>query len=164
MIITKGKISDINDIFVIIDQAKEFLKEQNINQWQDNYPNINTITEDIELDRLYVVKENDLVVGLFVVVEYEPTYDVIYDGSWYDDSPYIAVHRIAVLNDYKGKGVANCIFNYLKQKYNHIRVDTHRNNINMQRCLIKNNFKYCGIIYLNKNSESDKERLAYEYF
>ena len=73
-------------------------------------------------------------------------------------------HRIAVLNDYKGKGVANCIFNYLKHKYNHIRVDTHRNNLNMQRCLIKNNFKYCGIIYLNKNSESDKERLAYEYF
>ncbi len=87
MIITKGKISDINDIFVIIDQAKEFLKEQNINQWQDNYPNINTITEDIELDRLYVVKENDLVVGIFVVLEYEPTYDVIYDGSWHDDSP-----------------------------------------------------------------------------
>lgn len=39
-----------------------------------------------------------------------------------------------------------------------IRVDTHRDNISMQKMLLKNGFKYCGIIYLKDGSE----RLAYD--
>ena len=39
-----------------------------------------------------------------------------------------------------------------------IRVDTHRDNLPMQRMLQKNGFIYCGIIYL----ADGKERFAFE--
>ena len=39
-----------------------------------------------------------------------------------------------------------------------IKVDTHKDNISMQKLLRKNDFKYCGIIYL----EDGSERIAFE--
>lgn len=163
MIITKAKINDIKDIMIIINEAKKYLNDQHINQWQDGYPNEDVFLDDIFNDRLYVVKKNNNIIGVFALINYEPTYDIIYEGNWLNNDKYVAVHRIAVLNKYKGKGIAKYIFDYLKKKYKHLRVDTHELNKNMQRCLLKNNFKYCGIIYLNK-TESDNKRLAYEYF
>ncbi|MBR2577641.1 MAG: hypothetical protein IKE38_01800, partial [Erysipelotrichaceae bacterium] len=94
---------------------------------------------------------------------YEETYDVIHEGSWIADVPYVAVHRIAVDNEYKGKGVAEMIFEELKKEYDDIRVDTHEDNLNMRKCLANNGFEYRGIIYLSRSSESDNKRLAYEY-
>ena len=33
-------------------------------------------------------------------------------------------------------------------RVNNIKIDTHKDNISMQKLLEKNGFKYCGIIYL----------------
>ena len=163
MIITKAQKDDVQDIMVIVDEAKTYLKSQNVNQWQDGYPNKESFYGDIKNDCLYVVKDENKVIGVFALVTYEPTYNTIYEGKWLSDKEYVAVHRIAIEDKYKGKGVAKFIFDELKKKYKHLRVDTHRHNRNMNRCLIKNGFEYCGIIYLARNSESDTERFAYEY-
>jgi len=163
MIITKAKREDIETILVIINEAKEWLRSQNVNQWQDGYPNIDSFLNDIDNDRLFVVKDNDRVIACFVIVNYEKTYDKIYEGSWSSDTPYIAVHRIAIKNEYKGKGVARFIFDELKKTNNHIRVDTHEDNLNMQKCLLNNGFEYRGIIYIERGQESDPKRLGYEY-
>lgn len=44
------------------------------------------------------------------------------------------------------------------RKIKSIKVDTHRDNLSMQALLKKNNFKYCGIIFL----EDGAERIAFE--
>ena len=163
MIITKANKNDLDAIMTIVNEAKAYLKSTDTNQWQDGYPNEDSFINDINEDRLYVCKDSDLVVGVFAKVTYEPTYDKIYEGSWNSDTDYVAIHRIAVRQEYKGKGVAKFIFDELKKTHVHIRVDTHTDNKNMNRCLIKNGFKYCGIIYLERNAESDNKRLAYEY-
>ena len=41
---------------------------------------------------------------------------------------------------------------------NSIRIDTHEDNLPMQNLLKKNNYEYCGIIYLEDRSK----RLAFE--
>jgi len=51
------------------------------------------------------------------------------------------------------------MFDEIKEKYDHIRVDTHDGNISMNKCLLKNKFKYCGVIHLKDGSP----RNAYEY-
>ena len=163
MIIAKAVSLDVDRIMEIVNDAKTYLKSQGVNQWQDGYPNAESFNEDIRNDRLYVVRDNDLVVGVFALVTYEPTYDVVYDGSWSSDGDYVAVHRIAVASDRKGKGVARFIFDELKKEYPCIRVDTHRQNASMNKCLLNNGFKCCGIIHLARDSESDIIRLAYEY-
>lgn len=40
--------NDLEQIMPIIDEAKKFLKEEGNPQWQSGYPNVETITADIE--------------------------------------------------------------------------------------------------------------------
>ena len=51
------------------------------------------------------------------------------------------------------------MFSYLKENYNHLRVDTHALNKAMNNCLLKNDFKYVGIVYM----EDKTLRNAYEW-
>ena len=161
MIITKANVLDLDSIMEIIDQAKAYLKSQNIDQWQDAYPNKDVLVNDITHDSLYVVKEDNLIIGVFCVGNYEPTYDVIYKGEWSTNKDYVVVHRFAVRNEYKGKGVAKYIFDYLKKGHDYIRVDTHPDNKSMIKCLYNNDFTYRGEIFLNRSGFN--LRNAYDY-
>ena len=48
MILRKTKTTDIPRVMEIINQAKQYFKENDIDQWQDGYPNNMTIQEDIK--------------------------------------------------------------------------------------------------------------------
>ena len=105
----------------------------------------------------YVVEENGSIVATFMFsLEGEPTYAKIYEGEWLNDAPYGVIHRIAVAE--QGRGIIGfCIDECFKHCQN-LRIDTHRDNIPMQKALLKRGFQYCGIIYL----EDGDERLAYQ--
>ena len=52
---------------------------------------------------------------------------------------------------------AECI-RFAYERCGNLRIDTHEKNIPMQRCLAKNGFARCGIIYL----EDGDPRIAYQ--
>lgn len=153
MIITKASKLDLPKIMEIVEKGRKQIKTYGIDQWQNGYPNQESFSKDIELDRLYVLKDEN-VEGVFAIINHDYSYDEI-DGKWLDDSDYIAIHRVAV----NQKGLGTYLFEELKKIYPHIRVDTHEGNMSMIHCLLKNKFKYCGVIYL-KNGDP---RNAYEY-
>lgn len=154
--IKQATINDIDVIMPMIEEGRKHIQTYNIPQWINGYPSREIIIEDINNNRGYLFIENNEIVGYFVIIEYDPCYDVI-DGKWINDSPYIAVHR--TVTKYFNSGLGSKMFDEIKKKYNHIRVDTHEGNISMNKCLLKNNFKYCGVIHLKDNSP----RNAYEY-
>ncbi|NLY68095.1 MAG: GNAT family N-acetyltransferase [Tissierellia bacterium] len=160
----KAKESDIDSIMNIIKQAQDYFKEAGIDQWQNNYPNIETIKNDIEKGYGYVLVNDGEVVGTVAVsFDGERTYENIYEGNWISNLDYAVVHRLAIDNRYKGQGLASVIMKSieemcLKRNVHSIRIDTHQDNKSMQRLIEKNGFKYCGIIYLADTSK----RLAYE--
>ncbi len=160
MIITKACLNDIDNILKIANQAIAYFKNAHINQWQDGYPNKEVFLNDINNNSLYVVKEEEKVAAIFALYGHEDSYNTIYDGAWHSDNNYAVIHRIALADEYKGKGVAKLIIDFVKEKYSYIRIDTHKDNVSMQRCLHKNGFKYCGIIHLSRDGE---ERLAFDY-
>ena len=95
--------------------------------------------------------------GVFCYFEgTDPTYTKIYDGKWIDENHVGVIHRVAVA--LHRKGVASFCYDYCFNISKNVRIDTHRDNIPMQRSLIKNGFKYCGIIHLLNGDE----RLAYQ--
>ena len=67
MNITKANIDDLASIMEIVIEAKAYLKSQNIDQWQDGYPNEEGLLKDIQNDSLYIVKEDNLIIGVFCV-------------------------------------------------------------------------------------------------
>ena len=87
----------------------------------------------------------------------EPTYQYIENGSWLNDDDYITLHRIA--SDGKGHGIFQSAMDYCKSICDNIRIDTHSNNVIMQKQIEKNGFKKCGTIYVRDGSP----RIAYQW-
>lgn len=154
---------NLKDILNIINQAKLYMKKNGINQWNEDYPKIESLENDVLNKNNYVVKEGDKIIGTFVLVfGNEKNYQKI-EGSWKTDTPYGTLHRVAVDDSFKGKGVASFILNFAETMAREknifsLRIDTHRDNTSMRRFIEKSNFDFCGIIYV----EDGSSRIAFE--
>jgi ribosomal protein S18 acetylase RimI-like enzyme len=160
----KAVEADVNNIMKILNKAQAYFKQQNINQWQDNYPNFETVINDINNENGYVLVEDNNVIGTVVFTfGGEKNYEVIYNGKWINNDKYAVIHRMAVDSNYKGMGLASIIIRNIEEicldnEICSIRIDTHIENTSMRKMLLKNGFEYCGIIYL----EDQSKRVAYE--
>jgi GNAT superfamily N-acetyltransferase len=160
----RAEEADVCSIMKIIEQAQVYLREQGIDQWQNNYPNKETICKDIDNKISYVLLKDNVIIGTVALIfDGEKTYDIIYDGKWLSNQEFAVIHRIAVDSDYKGLGLATIILNNIEQlclekNIYSIKVDTHYDNKSMQQLLTKNNFQFCGTIYL----EDKNKRMAFE--
>ena len=148
----------------IIDQAKAYLKEQGIDQWQTGYPNMEAILGDIEKQRGYFFLEDETIFG-YACIDYEgePAYKEL-KGHWLSpvDAPYVVVHRMAFSEESRGKGLADVAFRLVAEQakakgIENFRVDTDEANKIMQSVLKKNGFTYCGVIWFDNS-----EKIAFE--
>lgn len=164
MIFRQSVESDIPGIMDIIHQAQAYFKEQGIDQWQNGYPNREVILNDIKNHYGYVLLNDDRIVGtVSVSFDGEKTYESIYHGNWISHQEYAVIHRLAVDSNFKGTGLSSIMLKHIEemclQKGVHsIKLDTHKDNHSMQKLVKKNGFQYCGIIYLQDQSE----RIAFE--
>ena len=130
----------------------------NPHQWGEGFPPRDALAADIAAGRSYVCEEDGAIAAAFVFTTAgEPTYRVIRAGAWLDDTPYGVVHRLAAAERGCGAG-AFCLAWCLAQCGN-VRIDTHRDNLPMQRLLARLGYTYCGIIDLENGRG---ERLAYQ--
>lgn len=164
MILRKTSEKDINSVMKIINEAKYILKRNNIDQWQNGYPNEEVILRDIEKNESYVLVYDEEIIGTTALsFNGEKTYDNIYEGKWISNGPYAVIHRIAVS---KVEGIKNIGTEILKKAeeiclsmgIKNIKIDTHEDNKAMQGLLKKNDYNYCGVIYLFDGSK----RIAFE--
>ncbi len=153
-----AKEEDLPRIMEIYDIAKAYMRANgNPNQWNGAYPDPETLRTDIEKQRLYVYKKDGRIHGVFMLLlEEEPTYAYIEDGSWREERPYGTIHRLAGGGEVRGL-FAKCVA-FCESKVKYLRADTHFDNHTMQHLLEKNGFERRGIIYL-KNGDP---RIAYQ--
>lgn len=159
MTIRNATLDDIPRMREIFAIARRFMAATgNPNQWADTYPSLEQLQDDINSGDSYVCIEADKVVATFVLRGGDdPTYDVIYQGSWKNDNPYATIHRIASSGEVKG--IFTHAMKFALLHYSTIRIDTHRDNKVMQKAILKAGFIYCGIIHCWNGDE----RLAYQY-
>ena len=160
--IKKAETADIERIWQIILQAKEQMRRMNSRQWQDGYPAVETIAADIESESGYVLCEGREVIAYAAVIfDGEPAYNDI-RGKWLTNQPYVVVHRLAVADEMKNRGVATFFMQQIEEmskqnNFHSFRVDTNFDNLYMQKILFALDFTYCGEIFYDKNP-----RRAYE--
>lgn len=157
MQIRKTTTKDIPEVLNIIAEAKAYFKAQGIDQWQGPYPLQIDVEEDIEKGIGYVAEEEGIVGICSISFEADPNYTIIEQGQWLNEEPYGVIHRIAILPEKKGQGIAQAFFQYAEDQaiekgiYN-LRVDTHADNLVMQTAITKFGFTYCGIVYVEDGS------------
>lgn len=164
MQIRKAIPADADSIMHIFRQAQARLHTQGVNQWQNGYPNPEIVDRDIASGNSLVCVTKSLICAAFVLsFDYEDTYDNIFEGQWLSTGQYGVIHRMAIGDAYKGQGIGTEMISHAEQiclsrGTRSIKVDTHRDNIPMQNLLGRNQFRQCGIIYL----EDGQERMAFE--
>ena len=158
MLIRNTCLADLDEVMKIYEMARVFMRENgNKEQWGGIYPSRELIESDIADKHGYVIEDNGEIVGTFFFkIGSDPTYTKIYDGQWINDDKYGVIHRIAV--KYKGRSIISEAINFCLNRVGNLKIDTHRDNLPMQRALSKHGFRYCGVIYL----ESGDERIAYQ--
>ncbi len=150
--VRKANRSDYETVMKIYGIAQDFMiRTGNPNQWRHTHPAGDLIREDIEKGICHVICEDEKVRGVFALCEGEdPTYGYIEDGKWLNEEAYVTIHRIA--SDQQARGILKTAVEYCEQYVPNIRIDTHQENLVMQKALDKLGFVRCGIIYL-KNGE-----------
>ena len=153
--IRKATYEDIPALMEIFRQARGIMRASgNMNQWNDSYPSEEIIRQDIASGVCHVLCEDTapgctdgrIIATMAFIPGPDPTYSVIYDGSWIDDSEYYVIHRIAVREP--GHNAAAKLFEWAFSQTDSIRIDTHKDNIIMHHILGKQGFTHCGRILL----------------
>lgn len=158
MEIKKTEIEDLDVVMTTIDIARQLMRDNgNTTQWTNGYPARELMAESIESGHNFLIYNDNEVVATFdFIIDEDPNYLVIEDGNWLNDDSYGAVHRLA--SNGKAKGVAQFCFEWCFSQFPNIRVDTHEDNIPMQKVLTKLNYEKCGVIYVSDGTP----RLAFQ--
>ena len=152
-------MDDMDRILDIYESARSYMKiKNNPTQWGDEYPEVLMLLEDLSKKQLFVIEEDDKIIGCFVLAGGEDaTYQVIKDGAWRSNEYYGTIHRIA--SDGSVSGILSKCMEYAVQHYDYLRVDTHADNLPMQTAVLREGFVYTGIIFTYDGTE----RKAYDW-
>ena len=146
-----AELKDVSVCYEIIEDGRAFQQEQGFIQWTEKYPNRDTIVEDIQRQKGYVLKSDQDILGYMLIdFDGEPAYDTI-KGAWRSDAPYGVIHRLAFSKKARGKGIAHKAFALIDEmclahNVPYIRIDTGFQNKRMQHILEKNGYVKCGSV------------------
>ena len=157
---------DLDRIVALIVRARAYIASQGIDQWQDGYPEPEIIMGDME-SRIGLVFESDGQICAYMALmdTAEPVYDEL-DGRWLSNGPYATIHRMAIDDGFRGKGVSSAMLalaeEYAQQRrLVSVRADTHTGNRAMRGLLGKSGYVYCGEVRYDVTA-GDPIRVAYE--
>ena len=180
-------MDEIPVIWEIILQAKAQMYREGKHQWDENYPTVPILENDVRRGWGYVLvpekstpvqnvydeaapffndhtgtdngtSRQDIIAYGAVVFDGEPAYSGLQDGKWLSEQPYVVLHRLAVADRWKRQGMA---VRYMQAvcdlALSRGICDTNYDNFYMQRVFSRLGFTYCGRIRYDAG-----ERMAYE--
>lgn len=164
MQLRKANLSEIPVIWKILQQAIEQRRIDGSQQWQDGYPNPETISNDIHNGYGFVLIDNETIIAYAAIIfEPEPAYEEIV-GKWLTDDEYVVIHRVAVSNAVKGKGIATQLFQLIEHlatenKVYSIKVDTNFDNVPMLKIMDRLDYTYCGEVFFRGSARRAYEKI-----
>lgn len=158
----KAVSGDQNEIWAILQQGIKRRKKQGSTQWQDGYPNLEVINNDIDRGAGFVLTFQNIIVGyVAILINDEPEYSKI-KGSWLTNEDFLVFHRVAISEDFIGRGLSKKILEYVEEialtnSIFSIKADTNQDNTAMLKVFERMNYVYCGKVYFRGS-----ERRAFE--
>jgi ribosomal protein S18 acetylase RimI-like enzyme len=151
----------INDEIQAISELAKVVKadmwNNGLEQWTGNYPAYENFYQDYANKGLYVLVKDGLIIGsVSIFVENEAAY---HEVVWERDKSLV-VHRIIVDPARQGQGYGKQLIEFAlsmakQDGFGSVKIDTHPDNLKMQKLLKSMNFSYRGYL-------SSINRLAFE--
>lgn len=152
-ILRKAETADRDTIWHILQQAIQRRKQDGSTQWQQGYPNLDTVESDIAKGFGYVMTVNgEIAVYVALIMNDEPAYSNI-EGAWLSNGEFVVVHRVAVDEKFAGKGMVKILFDHIEEFTRNkgiqsVKVDTNFDNLAMLKILESKGYSYCGEVFL----------------
>ena len=155
MIIRKANKADVDNIMLMYKSCVEGMIKNGIDQWDDTYPDTETIAQDLENQTYYVTEEKgEIIGGINIDQNQDPTY---LDINWEDDNnQFLVVHRLAVKEEFWNKKVGKDLMLFTeelvkKKDLKSIRLDTYSGNPKAMEFYIRLGYRELGTINLKPN-------------
>tara|TARA_B100000929_G_scaffold192180_1_gene152248 strand:+ start:108 stop:608 length:501 start_codon:yes stop_codon:yes gene_type:complete len=155
--IRKAQINQLEEIKKLTGACAQAMIKKDIFQWNEHYPSIEKLRDDILKKELYVLEQNDTILGIIVITEVrDEEYIPIEWLSKTENNIYI--HRLATHPDFWGQGYAQKLMDFAedyarKNHFESVRLDTFSQNERNQRFYESRGYKKLGNIYFPKQSE-----------
>ncbi|KFF11325.1 acetyltransferase [Chryseobacterium soli] len=151
--IRKAIPADLFQIEKVLEAVKADMHNNNIDQWDAEYPNKNILKRDIESQVGWVLTENGEIVSYMVLNEScDEEYNLL---SWRYASPFLIIHRLFVSPLVQGKGVSSTMIQYAEQyafenNYQSIRLDAFSLNETANLVYLKKRYEFVGTVIFRK--------------
>lgn len=155
---------EADSIWKILQQAIERRKKDGSLQWQDGYPNPETIKEDIKKKQAFVLITEKQMIGVCTLIKNtEPAYQNI-EGKWLSEGDFLVVHRVAIADEFLGKGWSKVLFEKIEKKalsenIFSIKADTNFDNLPMISTFKSMGFEYCGEVMMRNSPRKAFEKI-----
>ncbi len=155
--IEKANIRDLLEIKKLTEKCAAALIRREIFQWNEFYPSLEKLEQDIQDQELYKFTEEGQIIGIIVLTstmdrEYEPI-------EWLTENyRNLYIHRLAVDPDFWGQGYAQQLMSFAedfarKNKFQSVRLDTFSQNKRNQKFYESRGYQKLGDIFFPKQSE-----------
>ena len=163
----RGSIeSDMAQLTGMLEDAIALLAMNNIDQWQNGTISSEILLDAIMHDQAFVWEQRDStgIAGFCVLDTYDELYENLAEGEWTVPGSYLAIHRVMVSQHLRGRKVTTQMFLDIKKmgivnNVDSLRIDTHPDNIMMQKTLKRNGFVRTWLLYMPSGSS----RYTYEF-
>lgn len=155
--IQPAALSDLPKIKRLTESCAVAMQEKGIFQWNENYPSLEKLEQDIIREELYILKQEAAILGIIVLTpimdeEYVPIEWLTSSGN------NLYIHRLAVHPSASGRGYGQQLMDfaeeYARRKgFDSVRLDTFSQNQRNQRFYEARGYQRLGDIYFPKQSE-----------
>ena len=160
--------NDIEDIMLIMRQARNYLKKHRVDQWQGDYPTQEVFAEAVAEGECYAVTYGERLAGFFCLTDKpESDYDNLTDGKWHGEGKYCKLHRMAVEAQFRSTGISDMMLGFAEETAKsrgaeYMRTHTHRKNKATQKLLKRKGYAYRGNVLVSIEPGHDPARQAFE--
>ena len=157
-------LDDLMPIWEILQQGIARRKKDGSIQWQDGYPNSESIKNDINRGAGHVMTENDAIVGYCaILINDEPEYANL-EGKWLTNEDFVVFHRVGISETHIGKGLSKKLLEFIETfaLNNHIysiKADTNFDNIAMLKTFERMGYLYCGEVHFRGSARKAFEKV-----
>jgi GNAT superfamily N-acetyltransferase len=151
MLIRLATLNDIPPIMQLIVEVVPAMNALGNFQWDSTYPNAKVFEKDIALNQLWVADIDGAIAGVAAITtDQEPEYA---DVGWDINETAIVTHRLAVSENYRGRGIAAALLMQAEQEairrgIHFLRIDTNTTNQATQKLFPKLGYQFAGEIGL----------------
>ncbi len=155
MIIRKANKTNLDNIMLMYKSCVKGMIANDIDQWDETYPNAGVIMEDLIAQTYFVAIENNVIIG---GINIDKNQDTTYlDIDWEDKSDsFLVVHRLGVKEEFWNKKIGKDLMLFTEKIVTEkglksIRLDTYSGNPKAMEFYRRLGYRELGSINLKPN-------------